>query len=94
MPLGEWITTMKTRIFLAGAALAAAALPQLAFAQSSNGGIDNGKPLQIEPEPNTLAPSVTPPPVLATPETRATRKAARSRISVRPRVRTARRRGE
>jgi hypothetical protein len=84
---------MKTRCFLAGAALAGMALPQIALAQTS-GGIDGGKPIQIEREPNTLAPSVKPPQVAANPETRSPRKAARSRISVRPRVRTARRRAE
>ncbi len=81
---------------LAGAALAGLALPQDAIAQDRPAdGIGGGRPLQIEREPNTLAPPpVAVAPSLAAPETRAARKAARSRIYVRPRVRTARRRPE
>ncbi len=85
---------------IAAAALAGMALPPIVIAQTrSNDGIDGGKPLQIEREPNTL----NAPPVVPTvevrgtggAEARASRKAARARIAVRPRIRIARaRRGE
>jgi hypothetical protein len=78
---------MKKLVYFAGALLAGMGLPQLSTAQNRGyDGIDDGKPIQIEREPNTLnsAPSAS------NTQARAARKAARSRISVRPRVRTAR----
>jgi hypothetical protein len=80
-------TAMKKLVFLAGAALAGMAFPQLSIAQNrSYDGVDGGKPIQIERASNTLNSA----PNASSAEKRATRKAARSRISVRPRVRTAR----
>jgi hypothetical protein len=77
---------------LASAAIAGLALPQTSLAQDRPyDGIDGGRPIQIEREPNTLGPA----PSTAAPERRKqARKAARARIKVRPRVRVAQRRAE